>query len=161
MPTVYKVAGKNVGKDVSVTISDSLGNQFNAAQLGIMTHFEVEADYDMNETKSIINGGQSFFESLPQGAKVTIKLARSNGALEQLEAAYRRASRNGIQVNYTLQYQTVNRDSSINTHQLRGGKPHNWKLGAYGAGAGEVTQSVEFVFGELDDNGERQLALNG
>ena len=70
MATIFAVNGKNSGKDVSITITDSNGNQVNAAQLGILTHFSVMTDYSMSETKSIINGGQVFNEAIPHGLRL-------------------------------------------------------------------------------------------
>jgi hypothetical protein len=152
VPTIYSIDGKNSGKDVSITIKDNLGNQVNAAQIGILTHFSVETDYQMWETKSLINGGAVFFESLPHGSKCKMKFARYNSALEDMESSYRTNSLNGTQVSYTIQYQTVNRDGSINTRQLLNCKPHNWNLGEYAPDA-DVTQSVDFVSTDVSDTG--------
>lgn len=152
MSTVYQVVGKNSGKDVSITITDSNGRQYNAAQLGILTEFTVDTDYGLSETKSIINNGQSFFESLPRGSKAKLKFVRTNGALEDMESDYRKNSANGIQLSYTLQYQTKNRDGSINTRQLVECKPHNWSLGHYQAEQ-DVVQTVDFVSTGLNNTG--------
>lgn len=156
MSTIFKVTGKNSGKDVSVTITEKLngqaGTQINAAQLFIMTHFEVESDYSMWETKSIINNGECFYESLPHGSKCMLKGARTNSALEDMESSYRRNSNNGIDVTYTIQYQTVNRNGTINTRALVNCKPHNWKLGGYNPDQ-DVAQGVDFVSGGINDNG--------
>lgn len=153
MATIYKVFGKNVGKDVSITITDSLGNQVNAAQIGILTEFDVSAEYEQSETKSLINGGQTFHESLPHGAKCSMKFARTTGALEEMETSYRSNSQDGNQVIYQVQYQTKNRDGSINTRKLVDCKPHNWNLGSYKAGTGDVSQSVDFISGDIENNG--------
>jgi hypothetical protein len=117
-----------------------------------MTHFSVETDYSNWETKSIVNGGQVFYESLPHGSKCKIKFSRYNSGLEDMETSYRNNSQNGIQVSYTIQYQTVNRDGTINTRQLINCKPHNWNLGEYAPDA-DVTQSVDFVSQNLSDTG--------
>lgn len=156
MATIYKVTGKNTGKDVSVTITtfDNVGNQIsqvNAAQLGILQDFEVECDYTNWETKSIINGGQCFYESLPHGAKCKLSLMRTSSALEDMETTYRRNSKNGVQLTYKIQYQTRNADGSFNTRALIDCKPHNWKLGSYKPDS-DVAQSVDFVSGDLTDN---------
>lgn len=161
MATKFKINGKNVGKDVTVTIADSLGNQFNATELGIFTHFDIKTDYDLNETKSISNGGQSFFESIPHGIKCTLKFARTNGNLEDLESAYRNASANGVQVSYRLQYQVTNRDGSVNTRNLIEGKPHNWNLGEFGPGAGDVPQAVDLMFPAMQNTGQVSGLVGG
>jgi hypothetical protein len=138
---LVNIAGKNTGKDVSVTITDSQGNQYTGAQLGIMTHFEVKAKYSLPETKSIINNGAVFYESIPHGLTCMMKFSRYGNGLEQFEQNYRNNSNNGIMLSYTIQYQTVNRDNTVNTSQLSFCKPHDWDLGAYQADQ-DVTQSV-------------------
>lgn len=148
MPILFKVDGKNNGKDVSITITDSLGRQYNVAQIGILTHFSVKADYTMWETKSIINGGQVFYESVPHGVKVSLKLVRYSSGLEDMESDYRTAAEQGIQLEYALQYLVTNRNGSINMRLLRKGKPHNFNLGDYAADK-DVDQSVDFVFAEI------------
>lgn len=159
MPTIYKITGKNSGKDVSITITDSDGNQVNAAQLGILTHFEVEADYVNWETKSIVNGGQVFHESLPHGAKCMMKFSRSGPGLEDMESNYRKKSQQGRQLSYTIQYQTQNPDGTHSTRRLVTAKPHNWKLGSYSPDA-DVTQGVDFVSLDLEANGANSGLFN-
>lgn len=152
MATTFLINGKNTGKDVSLTIIDSLGHTVSGAQLGILTHFEINAEYAIPKTKSIINNGQIFYESLPDGGKATIKLVRTNSALEDMEYSFRTNSLLGIQLTYTLQYQTMNRDGTVNTRQLLYCKPHNFNLGAYAAQE-DVTQSVEFEFSLVSNTG--------
>lgn len=159
MATVFLIAGKNSGKDVSVTITDSLGNQVNAAQLGIMTHFEVQTDYSQWETKSIINNGAVFYEALPHGSKCSFKFSRYNSALEDMESLYRTSSYAGLQLTYTIQFQTQNRDGTVNTRMLINCKPHNWNLGTYTADQ-DVTQSVDFVSSQLNSTGVSTALFN-
>lgn len=151
MGQIVKISGKNTGKDVSVIITDSRGRQYHAAQLGIMTHFEVDADYANNETKSIINEGQVFYETLPRGAKCKMKFSRYNSGLEDLESAYRQAARSGINLSYTIQYQVRNVDGSVSTRQLVDAKPLNFNLGNFVADQ-DVTQGVDWVSGDIRNN---------
>ena len=160
MGTVYKVSGPNSGKDVSITITafngdGSQAGQWNAAQFGILMHFEVESDYSMMEMKSIQNEGEVYYEALPHGAKCNIKINRAGGSgnagLEDLESLYRGQSKNGNQLYFTVMYQTKNRDQSTQTRALIHGKPHNWKLGAYTADQ-PVMQGVDFVSSDLQNN---------
>jgi hypothetical protein len=148
LATIYKISGKNSGKDVSVTISDNLGNQWNAAQIGIMTHFEISSDYAHSETKSIINGGQVFHETLPHGAKCKIKFSRYSAALEDMENSYRVNSQNGKQVVYQIQYQVQNRNTPVTTRKLVDCKPLNFSLGSFDPDK-DVEQGVEFVSVDL------------
>jgi hypothetical protein len=157
---IFNYTGKNSGKDVSVLITAyANGNQVGqwyAAQLGIVTHFEVSTDYSNFETKSIVNGGAVFYESLPHGAKCSLKIVRSGNAasagLEDLESMYRQSSYDGVQLSFTVQYYTTNRDGSANIRSLTNCKPHNWNLGAYAADS-DVTQSVDFMSTDINNSG--------
>lgn len=152
MATIYEVVGKNSGKDVSVTITDSQGNQFNAAQIGILTHFKVTSNYKKAETESLINGGATYVESLPTTVECEMKFTRKDSGLEDMESLYRTQSFNGTQLSYTVQYQTQNRDGSINTRQLVKIKPESFDLGEYKPGE-DVTQSVKFVGSTVNNTG--------
>lgn len=143
MSTLVKITGKNTGKDVSVVITDSQGKQYQAAQLGILTHFEVKPNYTLNKTKSIINNGAEFNESIPHGLQVILKFVRYNSGLEDFEANYRQQSNNGTMLSYTVQYQVANRDGSVSSNSVVMCKPHDFNLGAYTADQ-DVTQSVTF-----------------
>lgn len=152
MTVKFKINGKNTGKDVSVTIKDSLGETVNAAQLGILTEFNITADYALLETKSIVNGGRTYFESLPHGAKCSLKFARSGPGLSKMENKYRKNSFNGVQLSYTLQWEVQERAGlPVTTQSLVDGKPHNWNLGDYKPDS-NVPCSVDFVFGDMDLN---------
>jgi hypothetical protein len=152
MTTIYPIVGKNSGKDVSVIITDSNGNQVAGAQIGILTHFSIGADYSQSETKSIINNGAVYYEAIPHGLKCSMKFSRTNSALQDMENSYRQNSYNGNQLSYTIQFMIQNRDGSINTGQLVNCKPHNWNLGEYVADQ-DVTQSVDFVSSDVNNNG--------
>lgn len=150
MSQLVKITGKNTGKDVSVTIKDSNGNQLLAAEIFIMTHFEVKPKYSLSETKSIINDGQVFYESIPHGLEVIMKGTRYNGGLESFEQNYRDNSANGNMLTYTIQYQYKNRDNTTNSYTLSNLKPHDWDLGAATADQ-DVTQSVSFAGADTTD----------
>lgn len=160
MATIFNYTGKNSGKDVSVLISAYNGStqvgQWYAAQLGIVTHFSVSTDYSHFETKSIVNGGAVFYESLPHGAKCSLKIVRSGSllaaGLEDLETMYRQSSYAGVQLTFNVQYLTQNRDGSISVRNLTACKPHNWNLGDYAADS-DVTQSVDFISTDINNNG--------
>ena len=160
MGTIYKVEGPNSGKDVSVTITMLSGTgarigQWNAAEFGILTGFEVDSNMQHFEIKSIQNDGEIFNEVLPAGAKCSLKLDRAGrkgrAGLEDLETLYRNRARQGDQASFEIMYQVKNRDGSTHTRQLVKAKPHNFKLGNYAAQQA-VAQSVEFVAGDILDN---------
>lgn len=147
------INGKNTGRDVNIVIKANPGGQsVKAEQLGIMTSFDCKTKNTHTETKSIINGGQTFSEVIPHGLTATMKFSRYNAGLSDLIIAYRDAWKQGVSMTFTMSFHVQNRDRTVDTYTLVEGKPLDGDLGNF-QGDQDVTQSITFEFRDIQKSG--------
>ena len=111
------ILGPNVGKDISITITDSLGNTYVQDALGILTNVDPKFKYKHHETESLTQGGRSWNISIPKGGTIKIKFKRYNAGVTKLLLNYNSNWRSGTVIDYTIQMQIQNRDGTIDSFQ--------------------------------------------
>lgn len=136
--------GYNVGTDISVTISNDLGDVFPANNIGHMMRFESTFIFEELKIVPISNGGRPLFESIPNGITGSMEFTRYNGAQVGIWAALQSAFYDsGVLPHWTILAAVTNRDLTVDDYVWNGVVFSRPQFGNFD-GIRDVTQSLEW-----------------
>ena len=155
------INGFNVGTDITLAISDSIGDIFVSEDLGYLTEFDSTADDTPLKVVPIDNGGIPIFQTIWSGVSGSMIFVRNGPAFGQLIIdlmnAYYLA---GIIPQFNIAVNVRNRDGTIDEYLYTGAQFSKPSFGNF-RGIKEVDMKVAFVASQLQTTGSAVSFLAG
>lgn len=134
----------NIGTDLSFVLSDSYGDTFTAADLGLLTTLNANFDLHLLKITPITNGGIPLYQAIPNGISGDMEFVRQNGNITSIFTVLYQAFYNeGLLPHFTLTINVLNKSGQTDEYIFPDLVFHTPDFGQF-SGIEEVRQKLGF-----------------